>query len=97
MEEALIFISISESCPADEFFIHQVRLQLLKQKAEDVRQHDESHIIRTGADPTPSVSRLLYLKSLRRELCELRSSFRPELPNIGVYIALQTARHAICR
>ncbi|KAH8427733.1 uncharacterized protein LDX57_005442 [Aspergillus melleus] len=51
MEEALKLISISESCPGDELFVAQVRLQLLKQKADDVRQQDETNCALTGTAP----------------------------------------------
>ncbi|KAJ5652223.1 hypothetical protein N7507_009649 [Penicillium longicatenatum] len=36
MGEALQFITISKACAADELFVAQVRLQLLKQRANDV-------------------------------------------------------------
>lgn len=84
MEEALRVITINESCPADELFVSQVRLQLLKQRADDVRQQDETDCARTGTAPAAaSAPRLLYLKTLRRQLHELRSSFRPDLHQIG--------------
>ncbi|RHZ48793.1 uncharacterized protein CDV56_105380 [Aspergillus thermomutatus] len=82
MEEALRVITISKSCPADRLFASQVRLQLLKQRADDVRQQDEA---RTGTAPAAaSAPRLLYLKTLRRELHELRSSFPPDLHQIDL-------------
>ncbi|KAF7179366.1 hypothetical protein CNMCM7691_008299 [Aspergillus felis] len=80
MEEALRALTISEACPADRLFISQVRLQLLKQRADDVRQQDEA---RTGTAPAAaSAPRLLYLKSLRRELHELTSLFPHDLPQL---------------
>ncbi|KAI9046237.1 C6 transcription factor [Aspergillus affinis] len=83
MEEALKMISLSKSCPTDELFVAQVRLQLLKQKADDVRQQDETNCALTGTAPVAaSAPRLLYLKTLRRQLHELRSSFRPNLDQI---------------
>ncbi|EAW17058.1 Zn(II)2Cys6 transcription factor domain-containing protein [Aspergillus fischeri NRRL 181] len=82
MEEALRVLTISEACPADRLFVSQVRLQLLKQRADDVRQQDEAH---TGTAPAAvSAPRLLYLKSLRRELHELRSLFPPDLPQLNI-------------
>lgn len=81
MEEALRVLAISEACPADRLFVSQVRLQLIKQRADDVRQQDEA---RTGTAPAMvSAPRLLYLKSLRRELHELISSFSPDLSQLG--------------
>ncbi|KAL5333965.1 hypothetical protein BJX70DRAFT_379631 [Aspergillus crustosus] len=73
MEEALRVLAITKSCPADAFFVSQVRLQLLKQKAEHVRQQDE---MEAGAP------RSLYLKTLRRQLDELRASIPAGLPQI---------------
>ncbi|OQE46765.1 hypothetical protein PENCOP_c001G03208 [Penicillium coprophilum] len=80
MEEALQLIATNKSCTADELFVAQVRLQRLKQRAEDVRQQDETNFARTGMAPTASVPRILYLKTLRKELHQLRSSFRSDLP-----------------
>ncbi|KAK2807733.1 hypothetical protein FQN51_000171 [Onygenales sp. PD_10] len=85
MEEALRVITISRSCPADELFVSQVRLHLLKQRADYVRQHDETDYARTGTAPgAASAPRWLYLKTLRRELHDLRSSFSPDLQQIDI-------------
>nr|Q0CF67.2 RecName: Full=Transcription factor ATEG_07667; AltName: Full=Azasperpyranone A biosynthesis cluster B protein ATEG_07667 [Aspergillus terreus NIH2624] len=82
MEEALRVLTISEACPSDRLFVAQVRLQLLKQRSDEARQQDEA---RTGTAPTAaSAPRLLYLKTLRRELQELRASFPPDLHQIDV-------------
>ncbi|OAX80955.1 hypothetical protein ACJ72_04703 [Emergomyces africanus] len=87
MEDALRVIAMNESCPTDELFVAQVRLQLLKQKAEYVRQQDEAGLVRTGtATAAASAPRLLYLKALRTQLHELRSSFPPGLHQIGKYL-----------
>ncbi|CAG8910184.1 unnamed protein product [Penicillium egyptiacum] len=76
MEDALRVITLSKSCPADEVFVFQVRLQLLKQRADHVRQQDEIDCARTGTAPVAaSAPRFLYLKTLRTQLHELRSSF----------------------
>lgn len=81
MEEALQILTITEACSADWLFVSQVRLQLLKQRADDVRQQDEA---RTATAPAAvSAPRLLYLKTLRKELHELRSTFPPDLPRLG--------------
>ncbi|KAJ5733695.1 hypothetical protein N7493_002481 [Penicillium malachiteum] len=83
MEEALQFITITKACAADELFAAQVRLQSLKQKASDVRQQDETNYTHTGMASAASVPRMLYLKTLRRQLHELKSSFRADLQQIG--------------
>jgi hypothetical protein len=84
MEEALQAITITEACAADALFVSQVRLQLLKQRADDVRQQDEINCARSGAVPAvASAPCILYLKALRRQLHDLRASFRPDLQEIG--------------
>lgn len=83
MEEALRLITTNNSCASDELFASQVRLQLLKQRAEDIRRQDEAEYLSTGSTPLASAPRLFYLKALRRQLQELRTSFRPDLPQIG--------------
>lgn len=84
MEEALSAITLSKSCPTDELFVFQVRLQLLKQRADCVRQQEETDYARTGtASVAASGPRFLYLKTLRVQLHELRSSFPPDLQHIG--------------
>ncbi|KAJ6102366.1 hypothetical protein N7486_004793 [Penicillium sp. IBT 16267x] len=84
MEEALRVITISQSCPADQLFVFQVRLQLFKQKADDIRQQDETDYARTGATPASSAPRLLYIKNLRRQLNELMSSLPPDLLQLDI-------------
>jgi hypothetical protein len=86
MEKALQLIATNESCASDDLFISQVRLQLLKQRAEDIRRQDEADYLSTGATPLASAPRLFYIKTLRRQLEELRASFRSETPHIGKYI-----------
>ncbi|OAT10927.1 hypothetical protein BDBG_17430 [Blastomyces gilchristii SLH14081] len=84
MEEALRAITTGDSCPTDKLFVAQVRLQLLKQKAEYVRQLAETEFAHSESSTAPaSAPRLLYLKTLRRQLHELRSSFPPDLSQIG--------------
>ncbi|KLJ07841.1 hypothetical protein EMPG_16670 [Blastomyces silverae] len=76
MEEALRAITTGDSCPTDKLFVAQVRLQLLKQKAEYVRQLAETGFAHSESATAPaSAPRLLYLKTLRRQLNELRCSF----------------------
>ncbi|GFF74811.1 hypothetical protein CNMCM6936_001766 [Aspergillus lentulus] len=82
MEEALQVLTLAEACSTDRLFVPQVRLQLLKQRADDVRQQDEA---RTATAPAlVSAPHLLYLKTLRKELHELRSTFPPDLPRLDI-------------
>ncbi|KAE8334571.1 hypothetical protein BDV24DRAFT_156749 [Aspergillus arachidicola] len=84
MEEALHMLTINGPCPTDELFVLQVRLQLFKQKADNVRQRGEVGCTRTETDPaTVSLPHLLYFKMLRRQLQELRSSFQTNLHQSG--------------
>ncbi|GAB1192037.1 hypothetical protein APSETT444_001221 [Aspergillus pseudonomiae] len=81
MEETLHILTLNGPCPTDKLFVSQVRLQLLKQKAENVRQREETECAHTGTAPaTISLPQLLYLKTLRKQLQELRSSFPSDLP-----------------
>ncbi|RAL11346.1 putative C6 transcription factor [Aspergillus homomorphus CBS 101889] len=85
MEEALQVLTLNESCPTDGLFASQVRLQLLKQKADNVRQQEEADCALNGTAPAAtSAPRLLYLKSLRRQLQELTSSFPTNIPQIDI-------------
>ncbi|KAL4867935.1 hypothetical protein BDV12DRAFT_170576 [Aspergillus spectabilis] len=81
MEEALHVLTITKSCPADALFVSQVRLQLLKQKAEHIRRQDDMDYTGVGDASAP---RSLYLKTLRRQLNEVRSSFPTDLPQIDI-------------
>ncbi|AEO64372.1 uncharacterized protein THITE_2061081 [Thermothielavioides terrestris NRRL 8126] len=77
MEDALRVVAANKSCPTDETFAAQVRLQLLTHRAVQVReQHDaDSDRFRGGGTPTSSsISGLLYLNTLRTELQALRAS-----------------------
>lgn len=84
MEEALHMLTLNGSCPTDKLFVLRVRLQLLKQKAENVRHGGEVGCTHTEADPaTVSLPHLLYFKMLRRQVQELKSSFRTNLHQTG--------------
>ena len=83
MEEALRVLTLSESCPTDALFVSQVRLQLVKQRADHVRQQDETDI--TGTVHTAFAPRFLYVKTLRQQLHELKTSFKPASHQIGEY------------
>ncbi|KAH8701970.1 hypothetical protein BGW36DRAFT_109180 [Talaromyces proteolyticus] len=87
MEEALRLIEMNKSCPTDEAFAFQVRLQLLKQRAAYVREQNETDRAHSPtASVTFSVPGLLYLKTLLGQLHELRSSIPPDLPQRGILI-----------
>jgi ribosomal protein L19E len=81
MGEALRVIEITDACPADRLFVSQIRLQRLKQRADDIRQQDEGSL--GTENDAASAPRLLYLKTLRRQLHELRASVAPDLQQIG--------------
>ncbi|EGC47877.1 C6 transcription factor [Histoplasma capsulatum var. duboisii H88] len=55
MDEALRVITMDNSCPTDKLFVAQVQLQLLKQKAEYVRQIEETGFARPGSRPDRQV------------------------------------------
>lgn len=78
IEEAPRVIIINESYPANELFVSQLRLQLLKQTVDDIRQQDETDCARAGtALSAASALRFLCLKILQWQLHKFRSSFRP--------------------
>ncbi|KAL2385824.1 hypothetical protein RJZ90_000998 [Blastomyces dermatitidis] len=54
MEEALRAITTGDSCPTDKLFVAQVRLQLLKQKAEYVRQLAETEFAHSESSTAPA-------------------------------------------
>ncbi|KAL2843005.1 C6 transcription factor [Aspergillus pseudodeflectus] len=82
MGEALRVIEITDACPADRFFVSQIRLQRLKQRADDIRQQDEGSL--GTENDAASAPRLLYLRTLRRQLHELRASVAPDLQQIDI-------------
>lgn len=84
MEEALRVIETNKSCTADEAFALQVRLQLLKQRAADIREQNET----ATASVTTSVPGLIYLKALREQLHGLIASFPPDLLQRGELVTL---------
>ncbi|KAI0444045.1 putative C6 transcription factor [Xylaria telfairii] len=80
MEEACRVIENNKSPPTDQAFGFQVRLHVLKQRATYIREQHEGDRPRTAtASVTGSVPGLLYLKTMRRQLRELISSFPPDI------------------
>ncbi|KAL4875005.1 hypothetical protein BJY04DRAFT_224448 [Aspergillus karnatakaensis] len=81
MDDALQALKITKACSADAVFVLQVRLQQLKQRAEQTRQQDETDYACAGAASAP---RMLYLKTLQRELDEIRCSFPTDPQQIDI-------------
>ena len=85
MEECLRAVGANHACPTDGAFAYQVRLQLLGQRAAQVReQHNIDHP-QTAPPPT-----FLYLKALQAQLQELRETLSPTLKQQGKLSGLQT-------
>ncbi|KAJ5593833.1 C6 transcription factor [Penicillium hispanicum] len=81
MEEAARFIETNKECPSDESFAIQVRLQLLAQRARNLREPQEAdHVNAAETARTTPFATAMYLKVLQRQLTELRASFSPHLP-----------------
>lgn len=80
MEECLRAVSANTQCPGDEALAFQVRLQLLAQKAAQIREQEEIESAHPGAAPLPA---FLYLKTLRGQLQELRETFPQGLQQEG--------------
>lgn len=84
MEEALHIVETNKGCPTDKEFAFQVRLQLLAQKAADIREQHEADFARAATTATTAhVPALLYLKALLGQLQELKTSLSPELQQQG--------------
>ncbi|KAH8901250.1 hypothetical protein GQ53DRAFT_707560 [Thozetella sp. PMI_491] len=78
MGEALRIVGMNKSCPTDEALVFHVRLQLLIQKAAEIREQQEADRSRASAHAAPvTVPSILYLKTLRAELLDLRASLSP--------------------
>ncbi|KAH6646095.1 hypothetical protein BKA67DRAFT_93833 [Truncatella angustata] len=85
MEEATRLLEMNKSCSTDEAFAFQVRLYLLKQRAAYIReQHEVDRARIEAASVTTSLPGLLYLKTLRAQLHELKSSFPLHIPQKGI-------------
>ncbi|KAI2628635.1 hypothetical protein GGR54DRAFT_588114 [Hypoxylon sp. NC1633] len=81
MEEGLRANTSSKECPTDEAFSYQVRLQLLAQRAGQVRENREPN----HQHPTTPFLSFMYLNALRGQLQELRGSLPPELKTQGEF------------
>ena len=96
MEEALHLVTMNKSCPADQAFAVQVRLQLLAQRAALVlEQHEHSRSGTAAAATSGPVPGFLFLKALRGQLQELRASFSEDLHKQGKRLKLsrKTSSH----
>ncbi|KAI1821621.1 hypothetical protein F4861DRAFT_532841 [Xylaria intraflava] len=83
MEEACHVIENNKSLPADQLFAFQVRLHAVKQRAVYIR--DERDGARAAFAPAiHSIPSLLYLRTVREQLHELRSSFPTDIRNRGI-------------
>lgn len=84
MEEALRVIEKNKPYPTDEWFVFEVRLHLLMQRAAHIREQHETDRARTTAATTAApVPAFLYLKALRAQLKEYRDALSPELQQQG--------------
>jgi hypothetical protein len=78
MDECLAAVGTSKKCPNDEVFAFQVRLQLVAQRADQVRA--QAGLCRE----TPSLPAGLYHKVLQGRLDEIRRSMPPGLQGHGM-------------
>jgi len=76
MDEGLRAIGANKECATGESFAFQVRLQLLAQRAVQVREQQEA------TTPLPAS---FYLKALKGQLQELRGSLSPQLQQQGMW------------
>ncbi len=83
MDESLRAIEANEPSAADIAFAFQVRLQLLAQKAVQIREQREWDSARTGSDSGPALSTNLYIRSLQAQLHQLGDSLPAALQRRG--------------
>lgn len=85
MEEALRILEKNKPYPTDEAFIFQVKLHLLTQRAAHIREQNEVDRARiaTTAATAASVPAVLYLRSLQKQLHDLREALSPGLKQQG--------------
>lgn len=83
MGEYLCAIEANKECSTDEAFAFQVRLQLLAQRANQVREQREVAPANAGTGPVPTHSSILYLRTLQTQLQQLRKSLPTNLQQQG--------------
>ena len=83
MDESLRAIEAKKECPADAAFAFQVRLQLLAQKAVQIREQREWDSARAGSDSGPALSANLYIRTLQAQLHQLGDSLPAALQQRG--------------
>jgi hypothetical protein len=79
MEESLRAIEANKENPSDVAFAFQVRLQLLAQKAVQIREQREWDSARLGLEMGPALSANFYIRALQAQLHELGDSLPAEL------------------
>jgi hypothetical protein len=85
MEECLRVVGANGECSTDEAFTYQVRLQLLAQRAVQVRERQEVDHSHPATAPLPA---FFYLKALQGQLQDLRGSLSPTLQQQGKWSKL---------
>lgn len=83
MDESLRAIETNKECPADTAFAFQVRLQLLAQKAVQVREQRGWDSARTSLELGPALSANLYIRALQAQLNQLGDSLPMVLQQQG--------------
>lgn len=97
MEEALRVIEKNKPYPTDEWFVFEVRLHLLMQRAAHIReQHETDYRTRATATTAAPVPGFLYLKALRGQLQELRDALSPGLQQQGKLPSFVIAVYMYC-
>ncbi|KAH8681961.1 hypothetical protein BX600DRAFT_505588 [Xylariales sp. PMI_506] len=85
MDVYLRAVSTGNMCPTYEEFVLQIRLQLLANKAVNIREQlREDHAIGISLGNTPT-SAFLYYKALRLQLQQLKTNMSPWLQQQGLY------------
>jgi len=83
MEESLRAIEANKGSPEDIGFAFQVRLQLLAQKAVQLREQREWDFARGGSDAGTVLSANFYIRTLQTQLHQLSDALPEVLQNRG--------------
>lgn len=83
MNDSLHAIEANKDCPSDVAFAFQVRLQVLAQKAVQVREQCEWDSPRANSNSGPVLAANFYIRTLQTELHQLSDSLPSSLLQRG--------------
>lgn len=93
MDESLRALEANKDSPADATLAIQVRLQLLAQKALQIREQQEWDFARASLTSGSSLSANLYIRTLRAQLHQLGDSLPTALQQRGECVVVPGKLH----